>query len=363
MIIAIDFVSTNLGSGTKTYNLNVIKELTKFKINHFIYIFVTNNYYKEIKKFNNKNIKYIIKPNYLSRSTPRLIWMQLIMPFELKILGVKKIFSPMNICPLLAKFLNIKIYLALHSNLPWKYFNMMPGNSIKNYLTKKMMEWSIKLCNKLIVDSYFAKKEIKKVLDLKKKNIKVIYLGCSLPKKKIKKIKKNYILSVLSCVKYHNIINLLKAYKNLIKDLNISFYLVIQILDKTYYEEIKYFIRKKKLNNHVKLFINFQNYKLSRIYANAKLYVFTSYCEVFGLTSLEAMSYGCPVLVSNASALPEINGNAAEYFNPDNIQEITNKMNLMIKNINYRNKLINNSKKHIKKFSWNKTAKLILDTF
>ena len=53
--------------------------------------------------------------------------------------------------------------------------------------------------------------------------------------------------------------------------------------------------------------------ELSRRKANAK---------VFGLTSLEAMSQGCPVIISKKSALPEINNLAAEYFDPDNIEQI-----------------------------------------
>ena len=54
------------------------------------------------------------------------------------------------------------------------------------------------------------------------------------------------------------------------------------------------------------------------LYKNAKFYIFSSYCEVFGLTSLEAMSQGCPVIISNKSALREVNSHAATYFDPDN---------------------------------------------
>ena len=52
------------------------------------------------------------------------------------------------------------------------------------------------------------------------------------------------------------------------------------------------------------------------------VYIFSSYCEVFGLTSLEAMKNKTPVLISKCSAIPEINGKAALYFNPKNHKDI-----------------------------------------
>ena len=161
MKIAIDFVGTNLGSGTKTYNINFCKELEKTNTNKEYLIFVTKNYYDEIKQFKkNPKIKYKIKSNILSKILLRLFWMQFIFPFELKFAGIKKLYSPMNFSPLLLKYFKIKVVLALHSNLPWIYFNLMPGNFMRNFFTKKIMEYSIYNCQTLITDSFFAKNEI-----------------------------------------------------------------------------------------------------------------------------------------------------------------------------------------------------------
>ena len=72
----------------------------------------------------------------------------------------------MNYCPFFCKILNIKIILNIHTNLPWVYFNKMPGSKIKNYLIKIFMFLSIKFCDKLIVNSKFAKERtIKKIED------------------------------------------------------------------------------------------------------------------------------------------------------------------------------------------------------
>ena len=371
MKIAIDFVGTNLGSGTKTYNINFCKELEKTNTNKEYLIFVTKNYYDEIKQFKkNPKIKYKIKSNILSKILLRLFWMQFIFPFELKFAGIKKLYSPMNFSPLLLKYFQIKVVLALHSNLPWVYFNLMPGNFMRNFFTKKIMEYSIYNCQTLITDSFFAKNEISKILKINKDKIATIYLGINdsyLLQNEENNFVKNfdykqkYILSVLSCVRYHNIIKLLKGFKIYLDENNekIKFVLVLQVLDKNYFKEINNYIQSNFKNNEIILFDSIESKYLFGLYKNAELYLFSSYCEVFGLTSLEAMSQGCPVLISNNSSLPEINADACIYFNPDNENEIKEKINKILNDQNLKNDLIKKGIGHVKNFTWKKN---LIDT-
>ena len=374
MTIAIDFVGTNLGSGTKTYNINFCNQLSKVELTENIKIFICKSYLNHITIEINQNnrIEYIVKSNLLSITLLRLLWMQFILPFELKLQGVKKIYSPMNFSPILAKFLNIKIVLCLHSNLPWVYFNLMPGNRLRNFFTKKLMELSIYTSDHLLVDSYFAKEEISKILNLYKKKIEVIYLNINnkflsenFKKKSIKNFnyEDKYILSVMSCVRYHNIINLLKAFKLLIKEINynIKLVLVIQILDKKYFLEVKKHIEDNFVEDKIFIYSNLDSDELPSLYKFSQLYVFTSYCEVFGLTSLEAMSQGIPVVISNRSALPEINGNAALYFDPDDVDEIKNSLNKVMLDKNLRAELIQNGKEQLNKFNSAKNIKKTID--
>jgi len=373
MTIAIDFVGTNTGSGTKTYNINFCNELESVSLKENIIVYLSEEYFKQLNFNQKKNskIRYKIKSNIFSNTFFRLFWMQFILPFELKIMGVKKLYSPMNFCPIFLKLFNIKIVLALHSNLPWVFFNLMPGNIIRNFLTKKLMEFSIFACDTLIVDSYFAKDEIANILKIKKDKIKVIYLGidkkylsseCSKNFVETFNYNEKYIISVLSCVRYHNILNLLKAFKVLISeiDFNIKFVLISQILDKKYYEILNSYIVANFEKNKVITINNIESNKLPNFYKHSQLYVFSSYCEVFGLTSLEAMSQGCPVLISNASALPEINGTASDYFDPDNITDIKNKIKKILINENHKTNLIKNGEQHIRKFTWQNSVEKTL---
>jgi glycosyltransferase involved in cell wall biosynthesis len=369
MTIGIDLVGTKLGSGTKTHNINICNELNSLKLSSNIKIFICKSYLNQIIKKKNKKIEFLIKPDFLSITFFRMLWMQLIFPFELKLLGVKKLYSPMNFIPIISKFLNIKSILSLHSNLPWIYYSLMPGNILRNFITKKLMELSIYNCDLLIVDSNFAKKEIIKSLALHKKKIKVISLGINevfFLRKNKKKIdnfnyNKKYILSVISCVKYHNIINLLEAYKLLTKNFNYKLILVSQILDYDYFLEVKKFIRDNLLENKIIIISNLTIDKLPDLYKHAELYVFTSYCETFGLTSLEAMSQGTPVIISNTSALPEINDKAALYFNPDNIKEIYNVLKQVLSDKKLRIKLVKKGLNLVNKYKNKKNIKKIIN--
>jgi len=272
----------------------------------------------------------------------------------------------MNMGPISLKLLNIKFTLALHSNLPWVFFSKMPGNFLRNFLTKILMEISIRVCDRLIVDSEFAKNEIIKLINIDEKKVFSIYLG--IDKKFLSEKKndfflenfeyKNYIISVLSCVRYHNIINLLKGFKLLKEENNISlrFIFALQILDKKYFEEIKKFVKDNFKKDEIIFLHNLNNNFLINLYKNAKFYIFSSYCEVFGLTSLEAMSQGCPVIISNRSALTEINSDAVEYFNPDNENDIKDSMYKILFDESYKNKIIEKSKIHYKKFNWEETV-------
>jgi glycosyltransferase involved in cell wall biosynthesis len=327
-------------------------------------IFICKSYIRQIdrKKKYKQNIKYIIKPDFLSITFFRILWMQLILPFELRFLDIKTVYSPMNFSPVLAKLLNIKVALCLHSNLPWIYFKLMPGSIIRNYITKKLMEICIYTCDVLIVNSNYAKKEISKILKISKKKIKVVYLHINeiyylnkYKKNKTKKFffKENYILSVISCVKYHNIINFLSAYKILLTELNfnIKLILVMQILDKDYFYTIRNYINENFKKKQIILYSNLKKENLLFFYKFAKLYSFTSYSEVFGLTSLEAFSQGVPVAISNRSALKEINAGAALYFNPDNINQIKNTLKKILTNNDLKLRLIKAGQKRLKNFN------------
>lgn len=99
------------------------------------------------------------------------------------------------------------------------------------------------------------------------------------------------------------------------------------------------------------------------IYSGASLFVFPSLYEGFGLTPLEAMSCGTPVICSNRTSLPEVVGDAAINFDPDNVREMVQAMHSVLTNDELQADLRARSLKRAAQFNWHKTAVETIATF
>ena len=96
--------------------------------------------------------------------------------------------------------------------------------------------------------------------------------------------------------------------------------------------------------------------ELKWLYENATAYVFPSLSEGFGLPGLEAMAHNCPVVASDSTCLPEIYGNGAEYFDPENLIDVTRAIEKVLISKKVRAELIKNGQNQLKKYSWAKMA-------
>lgn len=103
--------------------------------------------------------------------------------------------------------------------------------------------------------------------------------------------------------------------------------------------------------------------KLDELYKNASLYVQPSLIEGFGLSPLEAMKRGVPVISSNAACLPEILGTAAMYFDPLDINDIVEKMRSILSNDEAKKELIRKGFEQVQKYSWQKMTKQTLEIY
>ncbi len=95
---------------------------------------------------------------------------------------------------------------------------------------------------------------------------------------------------------------------------------------------------------------------LNALYAGAEALIFASLYEGFGLPLLEAMASRCPVLASKRTSLPEVAGEAAAWFDPESIEDISDNMSLVFKNTSYQEDLRQKGLKRILNFSWEKCA-------
>ncbi len=96
---------------------------------------------------------------------------------------------------------------------------------------------------------------------------------------------------------------------------------------------------------------------LPALLSGARLFVFPSLYEGFGLPVLEAMACGTPVLCSNVSSLPEVAGNAALLVDPLDVESMAEAMNRLLQDEGLRAQLVERGLRQVRQFSWDRCAR------
>jgi glycosyltransferase involved in cell wall biosynthesis len=102
---------------------------------------------------------------------------------------------------------------------------------------------------------------------------------------------------------------------------------------------------------------------LEGLYAAATCFVFPSLAEGFGLPVLEAMQRGVPVACSDASSLPEVAGDAARYFDPLDVADITAALGELLGDTALRSRLAEDGRSRAELFSWGRTARETAESY
>lgn len=120
---------------------------------------------------------------------------------------------------------------------------------------------------------------------------------------------------------------------------------------------------KSGVQNEVR-FLGFVPIEVLRIFYDlAKVFIFPSLYEGFGLPPLEAMVHGTPVITSNTSSLPEVVGNAAVLVNPENVFEIMRALHRVLVDQKLREKMKCRSVEQSQRFSWESSARRVLQVY
>jgi len=96
--------------------------------------------------------------------------------------------------------------------------------------------------------------------------------------------------------------------------------------------------------------------EMSAAYSNAELCVFPSRFEGFGLPALESMACGTATILAAATSLPEVGGDAAEYFAPGDSRELSEKMRMLLEDEHQRESLVTAGLARAALFSWDRCA-------
>lgn len=102
---------------------------------------------------------------------------------------------------------------------------------------------------------------------------------------------------------------------------------------------------------------------LAKLYKSASAFIYPSLYEGFGIPPLEAMSHDCPVVCSNTSSIPEVVGDAAEYFDPADTENMRAAIERVVTSDSYGKSLIARGRERLKCFSWDRCAIETLDIY
>jgi len=221
-----------------------------------------------------------------------------------------------------------------------------------------VIKHSAEKAEKIIAVSKYTKDDTVKLLKVDPNKITVTYEGVDFKKLMTincqevlnkKNIGKNFLLYVGSAYPHKNLEKLVSAFSK-IQDENLQ--LVLAGREDYFYKRLK----KRTTDKRVIFFGYASDEELVCLYKNAKLYVFPSLIEGFGLPPLEAQAYDLPVVSSNKTCLPEILGDGAIYFDPENPGDIAEKIKSVINNTDLQTDLIQKGKQNLQKYSWDKCA-------
>lgn len=168
-----------------------------------------------------------------------------------------------------------------------------------------------------------------------------------------------YILFVGTIQPRKNLVRLIKAFASIKNTSEMKNEVDLVIAGKLgwMYDDI---LKAAKKNPRVRVIGRVEEADLAAVYQMAKLFVWPSLMEGFGLPVLEAMGLGVPVITSNRGALPEVAGKAALLVDPDDVSGLTGAIELVLNHRELREGLIEAGYRRAARFSWEKAAKKTL---
>jgi glycosyltransferase involved in cell wall biosynthesis len=226
--------------------------------------------------------------------------------------------------------------------------------------------WGLRLAKRIIVPTQFVADDVGRKYHFAKKRVVVTYESSEPPleDKAVhpQGVSVPFIMHVGSPLPHKNLEGLIEAFA-LLKQSHPKLQLVLVGKKEKYFQALEAAAKDHPFSKDI-IFPGFvPDAGLKWLYQNAEAYVLPSFSEGFGLTGLEAIVHGCPLVSSNATCLPEVFGDAAEYFDPRDIQDMADKVSSVISDNKHRKKLIANGYIRLKKFSWQRMADQTLDIY
>lgn len=262
-------------------------------------------------------------------------------------------------------FINKKMIMTIHDLNHIRYPEFY--TPFHKYYYKFIVKTSAKKCEKILTVSDFSKQELVEWLNCSEDRISITYNGIDEAFKeekdneKINNIKLKYglpekfALYIGNQKPHKNLITLIRSLP-LVDDKEIKLVINGNLSEECYKECVKL-----KIEDRINCIGFVDDKDLSVLYSLAKVFVFPSLYEGFGLPPLEAMACGCPTIVSNAASLPEVVKDGALIFDVLDYEDLASKIN-KIRNLNLNNLKVK-AKNVSKIYKWSKCYEETLEEY
>jgi glycosyltransferase involved in cell wall biosynthesis len=353
----------NSPTGLGVYTENVLRELSKLigeRHQLTIYTSCPKKLGPDSQKSRVTKFPFFLQTRYGKKAAvARVFWQQLIFPLTLR--GQDIIYSPTHHGILWGGF---KQVVTIHDLLAIKFPTQY---RLQNYYFTYILPRLIEKATAIIADSENTRQDVHKSYEAPLDKIYVVYSAIDNHFKpaqadSLQKVKKAYgltefVLIVGASYPHKNISRALEAFSKVKLTLP-KMELVVAGGQAGYINLLKQ--QAKELNVAGIKFLGYvPPEELQVLYSAARVLLYPSLYEGFGLPPLEAMACGCPVLASNTSSLPEVCGDAAYYIDPHSVDDMAKALCTVATDQNVRDLLRQKGLERVKLFSWEKAAKEI----
>ena len=336
--------------GVSRYCYELIRNLDE-NISYYLTVFLSNNVYLKNHDISNP---FTFFPNTDFKGSRRIIFIANQAKFIIENKKKYDLIHPTYYHPYFLKHIGNKPFVfTVHDMTHEKFPQFFPNHD--DTTQNKLL-----LCRKatnIIAISQKTKEDLVEIFNINPDKISVVYEGQSLipSDKQTLSLPSNYILYVGARDKYKNFIRFINAFSIISgKNKDIELVCTGAAFSK---EELELFYHLNISNKVHHIYTT--DFQLVELYSRAKLFIYPSEYEGFGIPILEAFACNCPLLLSNTSCFPEIAQEGGLYFDPLSVDDMVDAMQRALDSDILRKQLIENGKLQLSKFSWQKMGKEI----